>query len=128
MFNKIKSLMFLLGLIAYFSGNAQNRADSIIGKWYSSEVSKSTLLIVKGIDGLYNGKIIETSEKEHLDKYVITKCIYVTADRSWKGEVKPPDVPISLKGNFTLLNPNLLKVFCGKGFISKTIYWHRVSK
>ncbi|WP_297332968.1 hypothetical protein [Flavobacterium sp.] len=118
---KIKFLLILIFInCALF---AQSSANAFKADWYASEMDNTTITIFQSSDGLWYGKIINSTNKENIGKYLLEKMRYNPSDKSLEGQLKNPENKMVVKATLTLEGNNKLKIVGKKLLFTKTVYF-----
>ncbi|MEL6254863.1 MAG: DUF2147 domain-containing protein [Bacteroidota bacterium] len=99
--------------------------ESISGKWFSPDLSNSTIEIYKAEDGFQYGKIVESDEKDWIGETVLKKLAYDQKAKSWKGEVYSLVRKMTIDVEVTTTNESKLKLVGSRFFFTKTFYWSK---
>lgn len=98
---------------------SQTKPDDIIGKWYSEEMSQSTVNIYKTEKGEYEGKYISTKKAEHIGHRVFSEFKFNASEQLWVG-ITTTGSGMVIKSKLYLLPDGKLKLVGKKYFITKT--------
>ncbi len=131
---KVVCIMCIIALCAGINVQAQNKADDIVGYYYSEDPftgEGSQTYIYRAPDGTYEGKVcwVENVEKKGFLGLVFLKGLrYDPQENEWnKGEIKYPGKKGNYKMYMKFVGDKKLKVrgYWGVSMLGKSMYWYK---
>jgi hypothetical protein len=124
----MKSITLIFTFLMLTFASVASNPDKMLGKWSFDENSKSIVEVYLAKDGMYYGKIISAGdEKMKVGHLVFQKCKYEASSTSLKGIIKPSDTAKEMNVTISLDKDGKLKAVAKKFFMSKTLFFSKVS-
>ena len=122
---KIRVILLLLLSLLFSAVTYSQNAEKIMGIWKATDLENANIKLYKAKNGKFYGKVIDSEQKELIDKLVVTGLVYHEEDNVWKGEIHSLKRGITVDAEFSLEDDDTLKLVGTKFFMTKTFYWYR---
>ena len=130
----MRNFLFIISLFFAVSLTAQNKADDIVGYFYSIDPftdEPSQNYIYRAADGTYEAKVVWVKNpnlKHHEGLVFMTKLTFNAKKNEWEdGVMLYPGKKGSYKAYMSIMPDGKLKVrgYWGISMLGKTLYWTR---